>query len=412
MLSDRGEIRKKSWLPDGATPRNVRNHNERLVLTTIRNSGPIPSSEIGRRTNLSAQTASVITRSLEGEGLLRRGEPVRGKIGKPSTPMALAPDGALSFGLLIGRRGADLLLMDLIGRVRAHLDTHYPYPTPARIIDFVTDGVSRLTADLPATQRGRISGLGVGAPNELWNWLDIVGAAPEEMAAWREIDLAAVLHDVVGLPVQLGNDATLACYGEQVFGVASSHRNYGYFHVGHFVGGGIVLNGSVESGPTGNAGAFGSIIVGDPTATDNQLIHAASLHVLERMLSAKGLPAPDRYGQSDAWQVDDAVLADWLEMTATALATAAISVTAILDISTVVIDGSFPGAVRARLVDLVTAKMATADTRGIRAPRVLAGALGAMAGALGAMAGALGSAYLPMATQYFIEGLDLSAPGT
>ena len=355
------------------------------------------SSEVARRTQLSAQTASVITRSLEADGLIQRGDPVRGKVGKPSTPMSLAPDGALGFGLRVGRRGADLMLVNFAGQVLGHLTREYRYPTPQAILDFCDGGIDTLTGRLMPAQRGRIAGLGIGMPMEVWSWLELVGAPQSDMEAWKSLDLAAEIERQSGLPVHIGNDVTLSCYGEQMFGTAAEKGNYGYFYVGSFVGGGVVINGRVESGPTGNAGAFGSIVIGEPGARDNQLLHTASLVVLEKMLQDKGLPAPSPRTPVAEWRADDAILTDWLERTARALTTAAISVTAVLDTPAIVIDGGFPPAIRDRLVDLMRAEMVLADTRGIQPPKILAGTLGPIGGALG-------SAYLPIAESYLLDG--------
>ena len=49
-------------------------------------------------------------RQLETDGLLLRGEPIRGKVGQPSVPMRLNPDGAYFFGLKVGRRSTELVL--------------------------------------------------------------------------------------------------------------------------------------------------------------------------------------------------------------------------------------------------------------------------------------------------------------
>ncbi|MDE3122078.1 MAG: MarR family transcriptional regulator, partial [Paracoccaceae bacterium] len=81
----------------------MRAHNERLVLSLVRHE-PMAKSDIARITGLSAQTVSVIMRSLEADGLLLRGEPIRGRIGQPSVPMHLNPEGAFFFGVKIGRR--------------------------------------------------------------------------------------------------------------------------------------------------------------------------------------------------------------------------------------------------------------------------------------------------------------------
>src|SRR5689334_14425930 len=68
----------------GANQVRVRAYNERLVLSLVRRHGSQAKSEIAKRTGLSAQTVSVIMRALEKEGLLIRGEPVRGRVGQPS----------------------------------------------------------------------------------------------------------------------------------------------------------------------------------------------------------------------------------------------------------------------------------------------------------------------------------------
>ncbi|MGB2892571.1 MAG: winged helix-turn-helix domain-containing protein, partial [Albidovulum sp.] len=47
----------------GATPSGVRDHNERLVLSLIQRHGALPSADIARRANVSAQTVSTIIRA-------------------------------------------------------------------------------------------------------------------------------------------------------------------------------------------------------------------------------------------------------------------------------------------------------------------------------------------------------------
>lgn len=113
---------------DGANPSRLRNHNERLVLSVVKNEGQVASSQIARLTSLSAQTASIITRSLQADGMLLRGTPQKGRVGKPSIPVSLNPEGALAYGLRIGRRGADLILMNMVGEVVATRATRYAYP--------------------------------------------------------------------------------------------------------------------------------------------------------------------------------------------------------------------------------------------------------------------------------------------
>jgi predicted ArsR family transcriptional regulator len=78
----------------GLSQKGVRDHNERLLLSLLQRNGPPPGSDLSRLAALSPPTVSGIFRRLEAEGLLERGAPVRGKVGKPSIPMRIAPDGA------------------------------------------------------------------------------------------------------------------------------------------------------------------------------------------------------------------------------------------------------------------------------------------------------------------------------
>src|SRR5215510_12188905 len=100
-------------LARGTNQSGVRLYNERLVLSLVRRHGSLPKAEIARLTGLSPQTVSVIVRQLEGDGLLLKKRPQRGKVGQPLVPFSLNPEGAYFVGIKIGRRSGDLILIDL-----------------------------------------------------------------------------------------------------------------------------------------------------------------------------------------------------------------------------------------------------------------------------------------------------------
>ena len=181
---------------------------------------------------------------------------MRGKIGQPSIPMALNPEGAYFIGLKIGRRSAELVLIDFLGNVRAMLQNSYRYPAPREILDFVTGGIMRMRAGLASAQDSRIAGLGIAMPFELWNWADTAGAPRDVMDPWRHRDIRADIQ-----ARQLSGLSPERCDGRMrgraVFGQTGNLRDFIYFYIGAFAGGGIVLNGRLYSGPTGNAGAVG-----------------------------------------------------------------------------------------------------------------------------------------------------------
>src|ERR1700757_2761425 len=97
-----------SSIASGAGQAGVRLYNERLLLSLVRRFGPLSKIEVARLTGLSVQSTSAIMNRLQADGLLKREAPLRGRVGQPTIPMSLDPDGAYSFGLKIGRRSSDL----------------------------------------------------------------------------------------------------------------------------------------------------------------------------------------------------------------------------------------------------------------------------------------------------------------
>lgn len=382
--------------PRGTNQSGMRDHNERLVLSLVRRHGALAKSDIARMTGLSAQTVSVIMRALEEERLLERGEPVRGRVGQPSIPMSLAADGAFFFGLKLGRRSADLVLTDFRGRMRAARRKVYRYPTPDAVVEFVREAVPALAGELPAALRDRVMGMGVAMPFQLWNWVSVLGVPQAEMDAWRFRDLGAELGAITGLPVYVQNDATSACGAELIFGTGERPKDFLYFYFGTFIGGGLVMNGQLYLGRTGNAAAVGSIQVPAPGGGTRRLIDLASMSVLAEAMEAAGEPSDHLWSQHDRWEVSDRVLEPWLDQAAGALAHATLAAAALLEIEAVLIDGWMPVAVRAEVVRRTGAALMGLDLAGIEPPVIRQGTVGADARALGAAA-------IPLSQRYLID---------
>ena len=78
--------------------------------------------------------------------MLKREAPLRGRVGQPTVPVSLDPEGAFSIGLKIGRRSCDLVLVDFCGGVRRRAQRAYPYPTPDGVMEFVGGELAPLVA--------------------------------------------------------------------------------------------------------------------------------------------------------------------------------------------------------------------------------------------------------------------------
>jgi predicted NBD/HSP70 family sugar kinase/biotin operon repressor len=379
----------------GTTQTGVRLYNERLVLSLIRQYGQVPKAELARLTGLSAQTVSVIVRLLEKDGLVIKGNVQRGKVGQPLTPFRLNPDGAFSIGLKVGRRSGDLILLDLSGKVRKIVRQPYHFPSPSEFLVFAKNGIAKLLADLPLSLRKRISGLGIAAPFELWNWEEEVGAPREVLDAWRGFDLMSEVAKICDFPVHPCNDATAACAAELFFGNGHTYRDFAYFYIGFFIGGGVVLNGALFQGRTGYSGAMGPIPVPGAKGPE-QLIRHASTYKLERMLAAEGRDPLILSNNLDDWSMVGPALDAWIEGTSRSLAYASLVAASVIEFEAVIIDGAIPSDVRQRIVAGTKAKLQELDQRGIAPLQITEGHMGVDARAMGA-------ASLPLFANFIID---------
>lgn len=380
----------------GSNQSGMRAYNERLVLSLIRRSGAMAKAEIARKTGLSAQTVSVIMRSLEADGLLTKGDPVRGKVGQPSVPMGLAREGAFFLGLKIGRRSLDLVLTDFTGTVVDRARRQHPFPTPDGAVQFANETIPRLVGRLPADQQSRVAGLGIALPFQLWGWAEPLGIDPAAIADWRHRDIAREIEDRWNLPVFLCNDASAACGAELVFGDQGAPRDFLYFFVGFFAGGGLVLDGTLFSGRSGNAAALGSMPVIAAEGGSRQLVDVASLAALESALVAHGEDGSVIWDRAEDWNLPDEIVTDWVENAASGLAWATLSSVCLIDVECVVIDGWIPQEVRAALVRRTIQRIDDISLAGVVSPDVREGTIGSDARSLGA-------ASLPLSERFLVD---------
>ncbi|MDD2880828.1 MAG: ROK family transcriptional regulator [Rhodoferax sp.] len=370
--------------PRGSNHVGMRQFNERVVLQAIRLNGSLPKADLARVTGLTAQTIGLITTRLEDDGLVLKQARVRGRIGQPSVPISLNPNGAFSIGIKIGRRSADWLLVDFAGQVRQRENLDYAFPDAATLLPAIASRLNAMREHL-GDLKDRLVGVGVAAPFQMGGWHKVLGLSEAQSEAWNQLDLRAQVQAMTDVPVSFAKDTSAACVAELVQGRGRDLKSFLYLFVDTFVGGGLVINSHLHTGLHGNAGAVASLpsslAQGDTPPT--QLLHHASLWELEQRLIAKGL---DPHGAYDERALTPAYAPEtqaWLKQAANALAHAVVSGTAFLDIDAVVIDGSFSRALLAQLISDTGQALQRYNWEGLWPANVIAGNVGPDAGALG-----------------------------
>lgn len=377
----------------GSNQVGLRQFNERVVLQALRTHGSLAKADLARLTGLTAQTIGLITARLDEDELLTRGAPVRGKVGQPSVPIGLNPDGAFAIGIKIARRSADWLLVDFTGRVRERISVAYDFPDATTLLPTIQTNLDELLRRL-GPLASRVVGVGVAAPFQLGGWHRMLGLTETQSDAWNHLDLGAAVQQMTDLPVSFAKDTTAACVAELLQGKGRDIRSFLYLFLDTFVGGGLVLHSHLHRGEHGNAGAVASLplAVAAPAAKDlpPQLVSQASLWDLEQRLREHGLDpmaAYDERALQDPWR---AHALEWVGHAAPALAHCVVAGTAFMDLEAVVIDGVVAPALLAELIGRTQQALSAYNWEGLQTPPRL------VPGSIGSDARALGGALLPL----------------
>jgi len=129
------------------------------------------------------------------------------------------------------------------------------------------DAVVRTMMDSLAAAAGQagvavrdLGGVGVASPGAINSAAGIVAGAPQ-LPGWRDVPLARIMSERLGVPVLLENDASAAALGEHRYGAGRGTRQMLYFTVSTGIGGGIIIDGRLYTGASGGAGELGHMII-------------------------------------------------------------------------------------------------------------------------------------------------------
>jgi glucokinase len=117
--------------------------------------------------------------------------------------------------------------------------------------------VLEAAAEAAGSDRVVVCGVGCGGPMSPGG----EEVSPLNIPVWRSFPLRSRMAEATGLPTYVDNDAKALALGEGWVGAAAGARNYIAMVVSTGVGGGIVLDGRLLQGRSGNAGHVGHIVV-------------------------------------------------------------------------------------------------------------------------------------------------------
>ena len=141
------------------------------------------------------------------------------------------------------------------GRVLARDEVPTPSTTSEDVLfEALVDLIGTVTQDCASYD---VCGVGCGGPMTLNGVL----VSPLNIPAWRAFPLSSKLEDTLGVSVAIDNDAKALALGEAWYGAGRRFKNFLAMVVSTGVGGGLVVDGMLLDGASGNAGHIGHVIV-------------------------------------------------------------------------------------------------------------------------------------------------------
>lgn len=259
-------------------------YNQRVVLQVIRRNPDITRSEIAAMTNLTSPTIANITARLFDAELIVDAGRRTGARGQPAVRLRINPDGCFAIGLNIDRDHVTLVSLDLAGTVRSRFTRQIAFAMPEDVVGIVRTGLAEIEQS-GVIRADRVLGVGVALPDDLGRV--VLPHRPEGYERWGEVDLQALLADVVPWSIHIDNDAAAAAIGEAQFGSGLDHASVFYILISAGLGGGIVIDGTYYRGADARSGEIGFLpLAGDPSRVLQDVV---SLSALAERLETAGL---------------------------------------------------------------------------------------------------------------------------
>ncbi|GLF97101.1 ROK family protein [Streptomyces yaizuensis] len=272
-------------------------------------------------------------------------------------------------------------------------------PTPAQEdAETVMAAVTAVLGELAASPLwARATAVGIGSAGPVDAAAGTV--SPVNVPGWRDFPLVPrVARATGGRPVTLVGDGVAMAAAEHWRGAARGCRNALCLVVSTGVGGGLVLDGRLRAGPTGNAGHIGHISVdldGEPCPCGGRGCVeriASGPSIARRALADGWRPGPD--GDASAAAVaasaraGDPVAAASYERAARALAAGIAATATLVEIETAVVGGGVAGAGEVLFAPLRRLLRSYATLSFVRRLTVVPALTGTDAGLIGAAAAA------------------------
>lgn len=133
----------------------------------------------------------------------------------------------------------------------------FPDQGPERAIDLIKQSIYQLI-NSPGIERRKLRAIGVSCGGPLDHVAGVI-QAPPNLATWVDVPITSILQDEFGIECKMENDANAGAIAEHRFGAGQGTRHMVFLTMGTGMGAGVIADGRLLSGASGQAGEIGHV---------------------------------------------------------------------------------------------------------------------------------------------------------
>ena len=256
----------------------IKKWNLSIIFKAIRKQGPISRIELTEITGCSAGTVSNHVRTLIKKGFVIESKKGISSGGRKPIQLMINPNKAYIFSIEIEVNQIKIVMFDLEIKVITKSIIPITYKDDyKKTLEQVFFEIDKMREE-KNLKLDNLLGTGVAVPGLIDKEKGILEFAPN--LGWKNVYISKIFKDKFNLPVILDNEAKAAAIGEREF-IYPKMDNMVFVSINEGIGCGVILNGELYRGASGNAGEFGHIIID----TNGPLCHCGNRGCWETLAS-------------------------------------------------------------------------------------------------------------------------------
>lgn len=235
----------------------IKDLNLATIFSLIYTKAPISRKELVNSTQYSAATITNHVKKLIEAGFVVETTKGSSRGGRKPVYLTVNPQRGYVLAIEIEVNRFKVLLFNLKRSIVKQTVVPISDKDPQVVINSVFAAVENIliTAKVNKT---KLLGIGLAVPGIIHKQLGLVDFAPN--LGWENLPLVELFQNQYGLPVYLENEAKAAAIGEREISYPSVD-NLVYVGINEGIGCGIISEGKLYYGVSGNAGEFGHMVI-------------------------------------------------------------------------------------------------------------------------------------------------------